>query len=161
MQVPCEKVNSKKMYLSRILYGVHTHKFSKLKIIKIEAKVLYDENIQDKQFMEQYKCLLCYKAPEDTLVYFYYNFREYYELLKRINAVQKDKNFKYPYEIKISFQDENGKVKILIFTIIGFYNVGLITKIIRNDGLAFYNYGTSIDYIMSLEEKEILSEIKE
>ena len=161
MKVPCEKVNIKKLYLSYILYGIQIHKLSKLRIIKTEAKVLYDEDVQDEEFLENFKCLLCYKAPEDKFVYFYYNFPEYYELCKKTNSVQQDKKFKYPYEIKMSFQDENEKVKMLIFTITGFYSCGLITNIIQNNGLVFYRYGTAIDYIMTLEEKEIISKIKE
>lgn len=161
MKVPCEKVNREKMYLSCIVHGIQIHELSKLRITNMEVNVLNNEETVDKNFLEQYKCLLCYKAPYDTFVYFYYNFPEYFKLYPPENSVQHVFNFKYPYEIKISFQDEKKKVKQLIFKITGFFPGRLITNIIKDDGLSFYNYGTSIEYVMTFEENEILVKAKE
>ena len=62
------------MYLSYLLYGIEIHEFSKLKIKDVKVDLL---NNNDKDLANKYLCLLNYKFPFDTLVYFYFNFPEY------------------------------------------------------------------------------------
>ena len=50
--------------------------------------------------------------------------------------------------------------KKIIFDILGFNSFGFIINMINNGGFAFYNYGTSINYIMTHEEDEKLKRVK-
>ena len=160
MKVPCEQTNIYKMYLSVMLYGIQIHRLSKLRITNIEVDILNKEKIPDKKFLEQYKCLLCYKVPDDTSVYFYYNFPDYYKLYPK-KTPNKPSDLECPYEIKINFKDENENDKKLIVRITGFSSSGLNTSIINEDGLTFVRYEEPIDCIMTLEEKEIILNLKD
>ena len=160
MRVPCEETNIYKLYLSCVIYGIEVHHLSKLKITNIEVDILNKEKIPDKKFLEQYRCL-CYKDPYDILVYFYYNLEDYYKLYPQNKNCVEEINLECPYEIKIELKDERGIKRKLIVKITGLFSCGLNTSIIEDGGLAFFRYGTPIVYIMTLEEKELLTNLKE
>ena len=159
MEVPHEKNRSDKMYLSYLLYGIEIHELSKLKIKDVKADLL---NNNDKDSVDKYLCLLNYKFPFNTLVYFYFNFPEQYKIYPEDKQRNKGKIiFQYPYEVKNNFIDnEKNEIKRSIINITGYDYIGLIAEIIDDGGLAFNRYG-KISYVMTHEEDEKLKKLKE
>ena len=165
MKVPYEENSSDpdKEFLSFMQYGLQIHELCKLKIDNIKIK-LKNTNGNENSLLEYYN-LLCYRVPNDSGVYFYFNFHKYYRLYPgQLESGEFNKKFPYPYEITLDITDkekeENNKLE-LVFTIIGYNEFGLHIDMIKNKGLALYHSHGTVYSIMTEEQNQKLIKIKE